>query len=162
MFPAPLLKSAETLLDACRDAGLTLTTAESCTGGLIAALLTEIPGASDVFDRGFITYSNQAKSDMLGVPPDLLARHGAVSEPVAAAMAAGALKAAGAGLAVAVTGIAGPGGGTADKPVGMVCFGLALGARAPIAETRRFGGACRQQVRLKTVEYAVVIAARHL
>jgi len=159
MFPASLIEAADALIAQCRRAGLTVTTAESCTGGLIAALLTEIPGASDVLGRGYVTYSNDAKTDLLGVPPDLLARYGAVSEPVAIAMADGARRAAGAGMAISVTGIAGPGGGSDDKPVGMVCFGLACGPGAPIAETRRFGDAGRQAVRLASVEAALSIMA---
>src|SRR6476620_6287796 len=111
MFAPHLLALAESVLSSARAKGLRITTAESCTGGLIAALLTEIPGSSDVLDRGFVVYSNQAKSDMLGVPPDLITEHGAVSEAVARAMAHGALAHSDAQLAVAVTGIAGPGGG---------------------------------------------------
>ena len=119
------LTLAETVLSQCRAAGLRVATAESCTGGLIAAALTAIAGSSDVVDRGFVTYSNAAKTTMLGVPADLIAEVGAVSEPVARLMAEGALAASDADLAVAVTGVAGPGGGTAAKPVGLVWFGLA-------------------------------------
>jgi nicotinamide-nucleotide amidase len=115
-----LIGEAAALLEACRQKGLTIATAESCTGGLIAATLTEVPGSSDVFERGFVTYSNEAKTDMLGVPAELIAAHGAVSEPVALAMAEGALANSPAALAVAVTGVAGPSGGTAEKPVGLV------------------------------------------
>ena len=122
MFPGDIAAAARSLIDEARAAGLTLTTAESCTGGLVAAAICSIPGASDVFHRGVVTYANDAKTQMLGVPEALLAAHGAVSEPVARAMAAGALAASGADLAVAVTGIAGPGGGSADKPVGTVHF----------------------------------------
>ena len=104
----------------CRNNRLTVATAKSCTGGLVAAALTEIAGSSDVFERGFVTYSNAAKTAMLGVPADLIVRHGAVSRETAEAMATGALEHAPADLAVAITGIAGPGGGTADKPVGLV------------------------------------------
>ncbi|MCA0400993.1 MAG: CinA family protein [Proteobacteria bacterium] len=111
---------ARQVLAEARAKGLTIVTAESCTGGMLAAALTAISGSSDVFDRAFVTYSNAAKMAMLGVPEALLARHGAVSPEVAGAMAEGALKASGAGLAVAITGIAGPGGGTATKPVGLV------------------------------------------
>ncbi len=117
-FELDLVETASTLLDVCRRAGLTIATAESCTGGLVAALLTEIPGSSDVFDRGFVTYSNAAKQDLLGVPGDLLADFGAVSEPVARAMAEGALNFSSAKISIAITGVAGPGGGTALKPVG--------------------------------------------
>ena len=120
-----LQTAAMAALDACRAAGWQVATAESCTGGLIAGALTVIAGASDVMDRGFVTYSNAAKTDMLGVPDSLFVHHGAVSEPVARAMAEGAISRSRAAIAVAVTGIAGPGGGGAKKPVGLVCFGLA-------------------------------------
>ncbi len=116
---------AVSVLNACRDAGLMLATAESCTGGMIAAALTDIAGSSDVVERGFVTYSNAAKAELLGVPAELIAAKGAVSQEVARAMAAGALAHAHAGIAISVTGIAGPGGGSAEKPVGLVWFGLA-------------------------------------
>lgn len=119
--------AARRLLAAARARGLMIVTAESCTGGLVSAALTAIPGSSDAFDRGFVTYSYPAKTGMLGVPPEMLAAHGAVSEPVARAMAAGALHASGAGLAVAVTGVAGPGGSEA-KPEGLVWFATAVAA----------------------------------
>src|SRR5215472_4255803 len=112
--------SATRVLDACRIHGLKVATAESCTGGLVAGALTAIPGSSDVLDRGFVTYSNAAKTALVGVPEALIAEHGAVSQAVARAMAEGGMAAAGVGAAVAITGIAGPGGGTADKPVGLV------------------------------------------
>src|SRR5688572_511752 len=115
-----LVAAAAELLAACREKRLSLATAESCTGGLIAAILTEVPGASDVFERGFVTYSDEAKTEQIGVPAALIEQHGAVSELVAHAMAAGALDCSHADLAVAVTGVAGPGGGTAAKPVGLV------------------------------------------
>src|SRR3954468_9761129 len=119
MFAPHLLALAKSVLLAVRAKSLRIVTAESCTGGLIAALLTEIPGSSDVVDRGFVVYSDQAKSEMLGVPPDLISEHGAVSEAVARAMAQGALALSDAQLAVAVTGIAGPDGGSDSKPVGL-------------------------------------------
>lgn len=119
-LPAPLIHQATRVLDACRARRWTLATTESCTGGLISACLTAVAGSSDVVERGFVTYSNQAKTDLLGVPEGMLAQFGAVSEPVARAMAEGTLKHAPVALAVAVTGIAGPGGGTAEKPVGLV------------------------------------------
>ena len=122
---ADLDRAAERLLARCRARGVMLATAESCTGGLIAATLTAIAGSSDVVDRGFVTYSNAAKTEMLGVPADLIDTHGAVSAPVAEAMARGARARSAAGITVAVNGIAGPGGGSADKPVGLVWFGLA-------------------------------------
>jgi nicotinamide-nucleotide amidase len=119
-LPAPLTGPAARLLDLCRARGWTLATAESCTGGLIAASLTAIAGSSDVVERGFVTYSNRAKHELLSVPEGMLAQFGAVSEQVARAMADGVLEHAPVDLAVAVTGIAGPGGGSADKPVGLV------------------------------------------
>jgi nicotinamide-nucleotide amidase len=126
MLDAAALAEAETLLAAYRARGWRIATAESCTGGLIAAALTAIPGSSDVVDRGFVTYSNEAKSDLVGVPAGLIVEHGAVSEPVARAMAEGALARSLADCTVSVTGVAGPGGGSAAKPVGLVWFGRAL------------------------------------
>jgi nicotinamide-nucleotide amidase len=153
-FAPALLDAAEALLGAARGRGLKIATAESCTGGLIAALLTEIAGSSDVFERGFVTYSNDAKRELLGVPEELLTTHGAVSAPVARALAHGALRRARADIAVAVTGIAGPGGGTAEKPVGLVHIAVARGGDTR-AEEHRFGDLGREQVRLKTVEAAL-------
>jgi nicotinamide-nucleotide amidase len=115
-------------------------TAESCTGGLIAGAITDVPGSSDWFDRGFVTYSNDAKVELLGVRPETLQTHGAVSESVAGEMAEGALARSAAGIAVAVTGVAGPSGGTAQKPVGMVCLAYARRGRPTEAETRHFSG----------------------
>jgi len=129
-----LTLKARDVLDACRAARLTLATAESCTGGMIAASLTDIAGSSDVVERGFVTYSNAAKSELLGIAPELIAAHGAVSAEVAEAMASGVLAHAPVDLAVSVTGIAGPGGATATKPVGLVYLGIA-----------RRGGACRAE-----------------
>jgi len=133
MFPAPVLKKAEELIAACRESHTRLITAESCTGGLIGGVLTEIPGSSDVYERGHIVYSNHAKSVLLGVLPDTLNTYGAVSAETAAAMAQGALRhhpredaETCRYLAVSVTGIAGPGGGNAEKPVGTVWFGCAV------------------------------------
>jgi len=139
---------------ALRRHGLTAATAESCTGGLIAGAITEIPGSSVWFERGFVTYSNEAKMEMLGVRPETLATHGAVSEATAAEMAAGALAHSRAGLAVAVTGIAGPDGGSAAKPVGTVCFGWARRAGAVDTQTCRFAGD-RAAVRAATVDAAL-------
>lgn len=124
MTPA-LLAGAEALLAQFRARGLKIATAESCTGGLIAATLTAIAGSSDVVERGFVTYSNEAKADLLGVPAELIAAHGAVSEPVARAMALGAVALSAADVALSVTGVAGPGGGSAEKPVGLVFVGAA-------------------------------------
>jgi nicotinamide-nucleotide amidase len=133
-----------------------LATAESCTGGLIAAALTEIAGSSDVVDRGFVTYSNAAKAEMLGVPAALIGQHGAVSDPVARAMAEGAIRHSAADLAVSVTGIAGPGGGTAEKPVGLVYLGVARRGGEVSAERQVFSGD-RRAIRLRTVERALAL-----
>jgi nicotinamide-nucleotide amidase len=145
--------SAESLLTLARAKGAILATAESCTGGLIAGAITDIAGSSDVFDRGFVTYSNAAKTELLGVDPDLIATQGAVSEDVAAAMAEGALERSDATHTVSVTGVAGP-GGTPAKPEGMVCFGIATG-RGTVTETRQFGALGRAEVRRATVEHAL-------
>jgi nicotinamide-nucleotide amidase len=151
-----LRRSAETVLMRCRGMGLKLATAESCTGGLIAGALTEIAGSSDVVERGFVTYSNEAKSEMLGVPPALIASHGAVSGEVAAAMAEGALARAPVALAVAVTGIAGPGGATPGKPVGLVWFALARRGDKVRTEHHVFPGD-RADVRRATVVRALAL-----
>lgn len=140
--------------------GLLLATAESCTGGGVAAAVTDIAGSSDWFDCGFVTYSNESKARMLGVPPNLIARHGAVSEEVAIAMAEGALANSKAGVALSTTGIAGPGGAVEGKPVGTVCFGWARGALAH-AERVVFAGD-RQAVRRQTVEYSLAGLMRFL
>src|ERR1700761_2206244 len=140
MLPQSTLTEAEALLAACRAKGIMLATAESCTGGLIAAALTAIAGSSDVVDRGFVTYSNEAKHQMIGVPMALIETHGAVSEQVAAAMAEGALARSRAAIAVSVTGVAGPSGGSADKPVGLVCFGLSRTGVPAISERQVFPG----------------------
>lgn len=144
---------AAQVLDAARSRGVMIATAESCTGGLIIGALTEIAGSSDAVDRGFVTYSNSAKQQMLGVRPETLEAHGAVSEPVAAEMAAAALRQSDAGIAIAVTGIAGP-GGSEHKPEGRVCFGLAepFGTHT---ETVEFGALGRGQVRAATVDHAL-------
>ena len=147
--------SAEALLKAARAKGVMIATAESCTGGLIAGAITDIAGSSDVFDRGFVTYSNAAKTEMLGVPADLIAQHGAVSEPVAAAMAKGALARSAAQVAVSVTGVAGPGGSDA-KPEGMVCFGVATQDGVQTS-TQQFGPLGRAAVREATVNNALVL-----
>lgn len=154
---ARLIAQAAELLAACRMNGELLATAESCTGGLLAATLTAVPGASDVFERGFVTYSNAAKSEMLGVPVWLIERHGAVSEDVARAMAGGALTHSRASLAISITGIAGPDGGSPDKPIGLVYF--AAGRRdGPIRDERVvFGDLGRDEVRRRSVERALVL-----
>lgn len=152
--------TAALVLDAARAAGTRLTAAESCTGGLIMAALTEVPGSSDVVDRGFVTYSNAAKIDMLGVKPETLETCGAVSEQVAAEMATGALARSQAGIAISVTGIAGP-GGSEHKPEGRVCFGLAT-AFGTTTETVEFGAIGRAEVRAATVTHALTLIARAL
>ena len=161
MFSPWLLSLAQVVLAETREKGLRIATAESCTGGLIAGLLTEIPGSSDVLDRGFVVYSDRAKSDLLGVPGDLITGHGAVSEAVARAMAEGAVANSNAHLAVAVTGIAGPGGGTELKPVGLVHIAAARGGRSILHEAHRFGDIGRSEIRLQSVEAALTLL-RHL
>jgi nicotinamide-nucleotide amidase len=149
-----LIEQATTLLELCRSKRLRIVTAESCTGGLIAATLTEIPGSSDVVERGFVTYSNEAKQEMLGVPAATLRQFGAVSRETAEAMASGALAHASAELAVSVTGIAGPGGGSPEKPVGLVHFAAASRDGRLIYRERRFGDIGRAQVRQVSVTEA--------
>jgi nicotinamide-nucleotide amidase len=159
MLSPDILQQALALLADLRARGLQLATAESCTGGLIAAALTHIPGSSDVVDRGFVTYSNAAKTEMLGVPAALIDTHGAVSQPVAAAMAEGAVARSAATIAVSVTGIAGPGGGSADKPVGLVWFGCARRGHTAITEHVVFPGD-RAAVRAATVAHALALVGR--
>ncbi len=160
MFSSPLLRLAEMVLAQAREQKLRIATAESCTGGLIGGLLTEIAGSSDVFDRGFITYSNRAKSDMLGVPGDMIADMGAVSEAVARTMAEGAVANSNAHMAVAVTGVAGPGGGTKFKPVGLVHIAACRENRSILHEAHRFGDIGRSEIRMKTVEAALQLLQR--
>ena len=155
MFPPDLAARAAALLDRFRTASLKIVTAESCTGGLIAGLLTDIPGASAVVERGFVVYSNDAKVEMLGVPAETLAAHGAVSEATARALAEGALRASRGDVAVSVTGVAGPDGGSAEKPVGLVWFGCARRGGATIAREERFGAIGRGAVRLASVRVAL-------
>ena len=147
--------TATDVLEALRRRGWKLATAESCTGGMIAAALTDVAGSSDVFERGFVTYSNASKTDLLGVRPETLATHGAVSEAVAAEMASGALDRSQAQIAVSVTGIAGP-GGSEHKPEGRVCFGLASG-RKVLTETREFGAIGRAEVRAAALRHALTM-----
>jgi nicotinamide-nucleotide amidase len=152
------IRSAATrVLDACRARRLKVASAESCTGGLVAAALTEIPGSSDVFDRGFITYSNAAKQSMLAVAAAILERHGAVSRETAEAMAEGALAVSKADLAVAVTGIAGPGGGSPDKPVGLVHFAAAARDGERLHREKRYGDVGRSGVRKEAVAEALAM-----
>jgi nicotinamide-nucleotide amidase len=157
MADAELEERARALLDLCRSKKLTIATAESCTGGLVAATLTEIPGSSDVVERGFVTYSNAAKQAMLGVPEATLEKFGAVSRETAEAMAQGALAHSPADLAVSITGIAGPGGATPGKPVGLVHFGAARRGRQTVHQERRFGDIGRAQVRRVSVLQALAM-----
>ncbi len=162
LFAPELVSHAAEVLEDARRRGWRISTAESCTGGLVAGLLTEVAGSSDVVERGFVTYSNRAKSELLGVPGDLIADLGAVSEPVAAAMAEGALAASRAHLAVAVTGVAGPGGGTAMKPVGYVCFATACAGGDVRRRAERFGDLGRGEVRLAAVRTALAMLRERL
>lgn len=150
------------LLQACRQHKMTLATAESCTGGLIIAALTDIAGSSDVVDRGFITYSNNAKSDLLGVPRAMLAQYGAVSGEVAIAMAEGGLKNAQTDLCIAVTGIAGPGGATLTKPVGLVYMAVARKGHPTLHQEMHYHNKSRHQVRMATVQSALHLCLKAL
>ena len=151
------VKAATALLDDCRRRALRIATAESCTGGMVAGALTDIAGSSEVFECGFITYSNEAKTQMLGVPAALIAAHGAVSADVARAMAEGALAHSTADLAVAITGVAGPGGGSAQKPVGLVHFALAQRGGETTHVERRFGPLPRAAIRATAVMQALTL-----
>jgi nicotinamide-nucleotide amidase len=162
LFPGEIDELARLVLTLAREAGLMLATVESCTGGLVAGALTAIPGSSGVVDRGLITYSNAAKTALTGVPAALIAEHGAVSEPVARAMAEGGLKAAGVDAAVAITGVAGPGGGSGDKPVGLVHFAVARTGRPTLHQEMRFGDIGREAVRLASVQLALELLAEAL
>ncbi len=160
LFPEELLAAASRLIDGCRARRLMIASAESCTGGLIAALITSIAGSSDVFERGFVTYSNDAKCELLGVDPALIARYGAVSAEVAAAMAAGAITHSRAQLGVSVTGVAGPGGGTAQKPVGLVYVGTARLGQAPRVQAYAFGPRSRQAIRQASAAEALALLGK--
>ena len=155
MFPLEIQTLSRLLIDEARARSLRLVTAESCTGGLAAGAICSISGASDVFERGFVTYTNRAKSEMLGVAGDLLADYGAVSEPVARAMAEGALRESNGHVAVAITGVAGPGGGTPMKPVGTVHFAVARANRSVTHRQERFDGETREAVQLAAVRTAL-------
>jgi nicotinamide-nucleotide amidase len=155
MFPPPLRNLAMLILDDAEKSRLRICAAESCTGGLLSALFTDIPGSSAAFERAFIVYSNKAKEEMLGVPGDVIADYGAVSEPVARMMAEGALANSRANIAVAITGVAGPGGGTAMKPVGTVHVACARENRAVIHERLQVGDIGRSAVRLAAIECAL-------
>src|SRR5271168_2222123 len=159
MFPPDLLVRAAELIVRYRGLGLMIATAESCTGGLIAGLLTEIPGSSNVVERGFVVYSNAAKEELLEVPASTLARCGSVSEETARAMAEGALGASHADVAVSVTGVAGPDGGTAAKPVGLVHFACARRGAATVAREVQFGDIGRANVRLASVRVGLDLLA---
>jgi nicotinamide-nucleotide amidase len=157
MINPALTAAARLLLDLCRARKLKLTTAESCTGGLVAATLTDIPGSSDVLDRAFVTYSNAAKQTMLGVSAAMLERYGAVSRETAEAMARGALAHAPVQLAVSITGIAGPGGAVPDKPVGLVHFAACSRTRRLVHQERQFGDIGRTHVREASVAVALAM-----
>jgi nicotinamide-nucleotide amidase len=162
MIPDSLVAQAQALVEALIRNGRMIATAESCTGGLIAAVITEVPGSSAALERGFVTYSNEAKTQLLDVPAALIARHGAVSEEVARAMATGAIIHSRADLAVAVTGIAGPGGGSPEKPVGLVHLAAAARDGRVRHEACRFGDLGRRGIRVATVERALALAGRLL
>ena len=153
---------ADRFLKACTSHKILVATAESCTGGMIISLLTDIPGSSSMVDRGFVTYSNEAKVDMLGVSRDTLEEHGAVSDQTAHEMAEGALKRSRAGITLAVTGIAGPDGGSIDKPVGLVWFGMAFFSKPVVTEKVIFENRGRDFIRRQTVKHALTIGLRAL
>jgi nicotinamide-nucleotide amidase len=155
MFPDAFQRRAADLIATCRTKGLLVATAESCTGGLLAALITAIPGSSDVFERGFVTYSDVAKFECLGVSPLILKDFGAVSEEAARAMAAGALAHSAAGITLSITGIAGPGGGSPGKPIGLVYFGLAHRGGGIDGVEKRFGDLGRDAVRSAAIAVAI-------
>lgn len=157
MFTDGLIATARDLLDDLRQRGLKLVTAESCSGGLIAALLTEIPGSSDVLERGFVTYSNDAKVEAIGVPRALIEQFGAVSREVAEAMAKGALAHSKADIAISVTGVAGPGGGTVEKPVGLVYLTVFGPGRGATTKECRFSAGSRSTIRLASVGEALTL-----
>ncbi|MBN8530060.1 MAG: CinA family protein [Caulobacterales bacterium] len=161
MFPEEIESQARRVVVRATERGLTIATAESCTGGLVAAAVTEIAGSSAVLDRGFVTYSNAAKMRMLGVAEATLDAHGAVSRETALEMARGAVEQSGAAISVAVTGVAGPGGGSPDKPVGLVHF-AAAGPDGVVHVERRFGDIGRQAVRRASVEQALEMLLERL
>lgn len=162
MFEQALMRRAMLLLDDARQRKLKLVTAESCTGGLLGALFTEIAGSSDVFERGFVTYSNKAKIDLLGVAGDVIADYGAVSEPVVRMMAEGALENSRGNIAVAITGVAGPGGGTPMKPVGTVHLACARENRAVLHHLCSFGDLGRSEVRKRSLVAAMDLIAQQI
>lgn len=158
--PHRIWSLAQQIVDKAGAEGLLLAAAESCTGGMVAAAITDVPGASAIFDRSFVTYSNEAKAEMLGVRLETIARFGAVSQAVVREMAAGALNRSRADIVVAITGIAGPGGGSDRKPVGLVWFGLATRAGIMRAERRVFSSGDRNFVRIRATETALMLALR--
>ena len=158
MLSEPILRQAADVLGVLRARGWRVATAESCTGGLISAALTHVAGSSDVVDRGFVTYSNAAKSELVGVPAEIIEAHGAVSEIVARGMASGALHRSDADVAVSVTGIAGPGGGSVDKPVGLVWFGCAWRGGEVLSQRGMFAGD-RAAIRAQAVAAALTLLA---
>jgi len=158
VFEAEILTLAQSVLDACRARGWHVATAESCTGGLVAGALTAIAGSSDVVERGFVTYSNEAKSELLGVPPETIEAHGAVSSQTTAAMAEGAVARAPVDLAISVTGVAGPGGGSTAKPVGLVIFGLAR-RNGPCRTERHVFDGDRSSMRQGALQMALELLA---
>lgn len=160
LFPDHLIMGARLIIGDCEDRRLKITTAESCTGGLVAGCLTEIPGSSKVLERGYVVYSNRAKEDILGIPGDLIADAGAVSEAVARMMAESALNESRANISIAITGIAGPGGGSRMKPVGTVHFAAARENRAIIHEMHQFGDIGRTEIRIRSVEVAFELLRR--
>ena len=162
MFSATLVDHAAQLLLELERRGVMLATAESCTGGLVAALLTSVPGSSRAFERGFVTYSNDAKVQMLGVPPALIETHGAVSAGVAREMAEGAVRQSKAAIAVSITGVAGPGGGTLAKPVGLVHFACARTGRETRHLARRYGDLGRDGIRMAAVADALDLVSQQL
>lgn len=161
-YPPDLQALAAEVLAQARAQGVRIVTAESCTGGLVAGALTEVPGSSDVVEGGVVTYSNGLKQHLLGVPEETLRTHGAVSEPVARAMAEGAAARLDAELSVAVTGVAGPGGGTEAKPVGLVWFGAHRAGRPVVTREHRFGDLGRSAVRLESVRAALLLLREQL
>ncbi len=155
MFSLEIETNARLLLDEARERSLRIVAAESCTGGLLSAAITSIAGSSDVFERGLITYSNRAKQDLLGVPGDLIADYGAVSEPIVRMMAEGALENSNAHVAIAITGVAGPDGGTALKPVGLVHFATARANQSIMHRVERFGDLDRTEIQMAAVHVAL-------
>ena len=156
------MSNAAKIIDALRVKSWNIATAESCTGGMVAAAITDVAGSSDVFDRGFVTYSNSAKSEMLGVVASLIERHGAVSSQVAKAMAEGALLFSKAQISIAITGVAGPGGGSAEKPVGLVHFATAAYGLPTVHSEMRFGDIGRSDVRARARDFALQLVLDQL